>query len=412
MNEPPVFILWDASGIWGLMALRALRFLDINCVLVRGKDIAQGALAGKRHEKALLIVPGGSARQKLASLKGEGQKELLNWLRGGGEYIGFCGGAGLALADGLGICPLEREPYAHRLFHLLSGHVIAESAMGKISLPVWWPGRFSWKGAADIDIQAIYKTHDKDLFIADLPFDLMPPKIIKRLEQQTGQPTKPIFPANQPLALSGRFGKGQYFLSYAHLETPESGDANAWLEKILHQYNPRPLHILPPWNTRDKQEFSNEISTSFHASMQKSARALREMYALGEKTGLFFPRASWLFGWRPGFPGMGLNNLLACLDTLANLPACTPAPRSWPKIRIFFESLMNNFIEEGTNCLWNLKLQIALNHLHHNLKHPVSADRTETIFGSPLHGKGMITKIASLCDLWLFELQEWLFRDH
>ena len=67
----PVCILWDASHIWGLMVWRALCALGLPCRLVKGQDIANGALFRKpcpqgtpgkeRGAAPLLLVPGGNA---------------------------------------------------------------------------------------------------------------------------------------------------------------------------------------------------------------------------------------------------------------------------------------------------------------------------------------------------------------
>lgn len=87
----PICILWDASHIWGLMAWRAVRALGLACRLVKGKEIAEGALLGKpgldatphrsgvrrRTEQPclsgcpsspLLLAPGGNARLKAQAL--------------------------------------------------------------------------------------------------------------------------------------------------------------------------------------------------------------------------------------------------------------------------------------------------------------------------------------------------------
>ena len=73
----PIHILWDASHIWGLMAWRALRALGLSCRLVKGQEIAEGALLGKPGSRRdagraapppLLVVPGGNARLKALAL--------------------------------------------------------------------------------------------------------------------------------------------------------------------------------------------------------------------------------------------------------------------------------------------------------------------------------------------------------
>ena len=78
----PVCILWDASHIWGLMVWRALCALGLPCRLVKGQDIANGALFRKpcpqgTPDKAqgaapLLLVPGGNARLKARALGEKG----------------------------------------------------------------------------------------------------------------------------------------------------------------------------------------------------------------------------------------------------------------------------------------------------------------------------------------------------
>ena len=139
----PICILWDASHIWGLMAWRAVRALGLPCRLVKGKEIAEGAYLGKPGKSApcgaasangentaLLLVPGGNARLKAAALGDAGRETVRSWVAAGGNYLGFCGGAGLALthpnlAHGLHLCPWSRAAYPERLYHLISGHVRA-----------------------------------------------------------------------------------------------------------------------------------------------------------------------------------------------------------------------------------------------------------------------------------------------
>ncbi len=131
--ESDVHILWDASHIWGLMAWRALRALGVPTRLVKAKEIAEGALHGKPGREGgarLLLVPGGSAQRKAALLGRAGRAAVRDFVRRGGNYLGFCGGAGLALShareeQGLGLCPWTRAPYAQRFQHLISGHLLA-----------------------------------------------------------------------------------------------------------------------------------------------------------------------------------------------------------------------------------------------------------------------------------------------
>ena len=131
MNSmPPIAMLWDDSHIWGLMSLRALGSLGFPTRLLKGQDIAQGALLRKQaggEPYALLVVPGGSAQLKAEALGDAGKRAICDYIRLGGCYLGFCGGAGLALtlpqSRGLGLCPWRRAEYPQRMLHLLSGYV-------------------------------------------------------------------------------------------------------------------------------------------------------------------------------------------------------------------------------------------------------------------------------------------------
>ena len=58
MNEP-VYILWDRSYIWGLIAWRALTSMGVPHRLLKAASIAQEALSGK--PPSVLLVPGGRA---------------------------------------------------------------------------------------------------------------------------------------------------------------------------------------------------------------------------------------------------------------------------------------------------------------------------------------------------------------
>jgi len=136
-----VFVLWDESHLWGVLVLRALRALKQPHVVLRAHDIAEGALPGKSdpfgvlkggsaHSSQsgtpallpdllpdLLIVPGGWARGRALRLGPAGMQAIRAFVAAGGSYLGFCGGAGLALTsprpgDSLGLCPWGRMGFA------------------------------------------------------------------------------------------------------------------------------------------------------------------------------------------------------------------------------------------------------------------------------------------------------------
>lgn len=416
MNKPPIFILWDASFLWGLLALRGLRQLKLNCHLVSSKDIAHGGLAGKHARNGLLLAPGGNARQKYASLGASGQKAILEWVAGGGSYLGFCGGAGLGLTgpDGLGLCPLAREPYSSRLFHLLSGHVLAETKAGRKALPVWWPGKFANSPCPGLETLASIIGPGSDLRLADMPLPLIPPDLVGELEKSAGHAGQ-LLPAGQPLALAGKFGKGKYILSYAHLETPESPAANQWLASLLRDYGACEIMALPAWHTWEQAAGAESCDCAeqqgFRARMWQAWRDVAELFALGRKLDFFYPRESWLCGWRPGFPGMGANNLAASLACLASLPEDVPEPASWASSPELFKKLSAKFFGAASALLWRLKLKKALKSLSD--KSPIQGGDSALaeIFGQAMPGGGLVEELAALCCLYIYEMQDWIFME-
>lgn len=118
-----IYILWDDSHIWGLLVKRALEAWNIDHKLVRGHQIAQGLLSSK--PPAALIVPGGWAKGKALHLGGPGILEIQKYVGEGGNYLGFCGGAGLGLSGtgGLNLSCWQRKGFENRLHHFLSGHI-------------------------------------------------------------------------------------------------------------------------------------------------------------------------------------------------------------------------------------------------------------------------------------------------
>ena len=91
MSEKRVALLWDESFLWGLMAYKALKNASLPFELIRAEDIRNGCL----DKYAVLFVPGGWASNKLKALGDRGIGAIRNFVREGGNYLGFCGGAGL-----------------------------------------------------------------------------------------------------------------------------------------------------------------------------------------------------------------------------------------------------------------------------------------------------------------------------
>ncbi|MDL2313587.1 biotin--protein ligase [Desulfovibrio sp. OttesenSCG-928-C14] len=151
MSSKSLYILWDESQVWGLLAWRAALGFQLPFKMVRARDIAQGLL--KNKPCSLLLVPGGSARHKAEKLGPGGLDAIREYVSGGGNYLGFCGGAGLALSPpqdpeyhgdpalSLALCPWTRAPFAERVQHFMSGHLRAEFPCPEHALSPWQAGR-------------------------------------------------------------------------------------------------------------------------------------------------------------------------------------------------------------------------------------------------------------------------------
>lgn len=360
-----VFVVWDDSHLWGLLVLRALRALGVPHGILRAHDIAEGALSGKSGAvgpafggftggsadsapaSTLVIVPGGWARGRALRLGQKGQDALRAFVAGGGSYLGFCGGAGLALTsprpgESLGLCPWGRMGFAGRLQHFLSGHVrlalnpdghadapLALPGAGQLNAPVWWPAQFAPPppdksgGTGDgVTVLARYAGLGPDFWVADLDLSRIPEETLSDWENLYGLQIRPDFLAGRPAVITGTYGAGRYVLSYPHLETPDSPAANAWLAHLLcalaGENCPGPeaqASTVPPWQVgADTVRWSD-------ATLLSAQSGLERVIALGQEHLLLFWRNPWLLGWRRGIPGPGVNSLYALVgEALAHTP--------------------------------------------------------------------------------------------
>ena len=326
-HTPILHLLWDASHIWGIIAARAARAMRIPFRLVRSREVAEGLF--RRECPAMLLVPGGSARHKAESLGHSGIGEIRDYVAGGGRYLGFCGGAGLALTarnpnEGLGICPWRRGRFDEPMQHFMSGHLhvalpgretpdsalIPDNFSATPGLPVWWPGRFAPEDGGGVTVLATYERPGRDFWLADLAIADLPPDTFAAWKDLYGVGMTPTFLAGQPCVVHGRFGEGEYVISYSHLETPDSPEANRWLAhllKTLAGLEPA-CECIPAWLVRGGTRPSWDDPVL--ETLEKDFTTIRET---GLSQGLLFGRNDWLMGWRSGIPGASLNNLWSAL---------------------------------------------------------------------------------------------------
>lgn len=433
MQQKKLYILWDEAHIWGLIAWRAVRAMALPYQLVKGKDIAHGVLSGK--SPALLLVPGGSARLKAASLGAKGRKAIAEYVAAGGHYLGICGGAGLGLsdADGLGLCPWKRAAYTDRLQHLVSGHVLAHCAPNALSppaslplaasaapagggkdipLPVWWPGRFDPQQGSAVTVLATYKNpalkdaenfaeSTADLWVADLSLASLPPTIFSEWQSLYGIHIQPDFLCGQPCVIHGSHGAGSYTLSYSHLETPDSPAANAWLAHLLHRIAGFPLssRTIPPWPI--EAQIPLWPCNDDTRPLWEARAALRHIMELGLAHGLLFRRTEWLWGWRAGIPGAALNNVYAALCTALALSPSPEALCYWHSRREAFCRALETFTQGVQGYLLAERLATTLADSNVVDRRGLKEQRT-SLFGPPMSGGGLYKELLDVVDELIF----------
>ena len=432
----PIHILWDASHIWGLMAWRALRALGLSCRLVKGQEIAEGALLGKPGSRRdagraapppLLVVPGGNARLKALALGEAGRAAVRAYLERGGSYLGFCGGAGLALShrnprEGLQLCPWSRAAYPQRLHHLISGHVRVCARSGEelappgnardkdgavLSLPVWWPGRFAAENTEGVRVLAAYTAPDADFWLADLPLQRIPAHVFEAWQALYGVNLSADFLTNQPLVVSGAYGRGRYVLSYSHLETPQSPDANAWLAHLLRRLaglEPG-RELVPGWELGEPAPAWPDYKSA--APLLDALRRTRALLDLAVEHHLFFRRAPWLWGWRTGLPGAACNNLHAALCTAVSSAPSGRALDYWRGIRPRFAELAALFAAGAEGYLLACRLAETLSPTLPDAVDKRGLDnQREALFGHPMHGGGLIEELLAMTEELIYLSQD------
>lgn len=431
MSSQSLYILWDASQIWGLLAWRGARSLGLPYRLVLAEDVRRGLLSAE--PPAVLLVPGGTARLKSEALGPEGMRAVRDYVAGGGHYLGFCGGAGLGLTpdagrenDGLGLCPWCRGSYTDRIQHFMSGHLwvrlpqpaYPDAPLGpppavaggaaEALLPVWWPGRFAPEPsehasplAGEARVLAVYGgAPGEDFWLADLPTRLLPKDAYSNWRNLYGVSLSPAFLEGQPCLVHGSYGGGTYTLSYSHLETPASPFANAWLAKILRELGAfRPTSgRIPPWRPDDQPVLWPD------AGLLALRRMVRGLIDTGLEHNLLFRRNDWLYGWRTGVPGLQLTSLEVTLASIVSLPPSRVAEEMWDASGAELLRKMEIFSRAANDYLLAERLAMTLaKNAPDTLPNRLLGRQKEALFGERMRPGGLYKEIMDAVDkiIWL-----------
>ncbi|UJX42383.1 hypothetical protein K9F62_06840 [Desulfovibrio sp. JY] len=408
------FVLWDHSYLWGLLLCRGLAALGADARPVSCAQVAAGALW--REPPTALFVPGGFARRKFAALGPAGTAAIRDYVAKGGVYCGFCGGAGLALShpDGLALCSWTRRTFADRLDHLVSGHVrlrldpdsrlTPPDVPPALAAPVWWPAGFCPPENGpdpDVAVVAAYAGAEADLLLADIALGGMSEALLDQCRERFGVTLTPAFLEGGACMLSGRYGQGRYVLSHAHLETPDSPQANAWLSHLLTVFTCGDAfgRVVPAWDpAAAPARFDDQHLTEARQAMAAAILA-------GRQARFLFARNTWLLGWRPGMPGFPLSNLAAMLAGAAALPPTEAAQNYWREVGGDFAARMQDFAARLETFFPARRLEITLS----LVDGPATADpdlvaERRELFGQGPGGGGLCAALTDTLDGLLLRL--------
>jgi hypothetical protein len=332
---------------------------------------------------ALLIMPGGWARGKALRLGEAGLAAIRDFVDQGGNYLGFCGGAGLALTspragESLGLCPWGRMGFAGRLQHFLSGDVrLGLNSADPLALPgaeealaqVWWPAQFApTRNERDgVAVLARYAGLGPDFWVADLALSRFPEEALSDWENLYGLQVRPDFLKGRPAVISGQYGHGRYVLSYPHLETPDSPQANAWLAHLLTALTggrtgaDGKSATVPPWQVGREAPQSGVPWAD--PALAEAKAGLEAVIGLGQDHLLLFWRNPWLLGWRRGVPGPGINSVYALVCEALSCPAPPPgsaAETFWREHKADFARLATLFCKGLSGLLLAERLDMTV----------------------------------------------------
>lgn len=341
-----IAFLWDESFLWGLMAFRALKAAGLPFELIRSQDIGKGILSGYK----LLFVPGGWASNKIKTLGTDGITKIKEFVGKGGNYLGFCGGAGLATLDGIGLLNISRKPtkervpsFSGRLGLNLTDHVIWRG----ITEPVfhaWWPSQFL-PATSSTRVLASYDHALSDAFSSDLNVgDTVRYSSWSDKEKQYGINLNPDRFLNDSAVVEGTYGDGKVLLSLIHFDTP--GDTNgAVVLKNIWRY-------LAGAEGDDNVIALQRPSCGAHELFAELESAVDELIALGQRNFLWFWRNPMILQWQRGVRGLEYCTLYVLIKEISELIRYSDAnPSLIADHALEIKDLLTPFVEKAMPLL-------------------------------------------------------------
>ena len=324
-SEKPCALLWDESFLWGVMARRALLEAGLSFDLVLAEQVRRGDLARYR----LLFVPGGWASSKRAALGDTGCSEIRRFVEAGGNYLGICGGAGLATRDEIALLPVGRKPSARRVTSFSGGIRVSPvehpiwRGVEKPVFSAWWPSQLTVDGPG-VRVLASYEEAQPDAVSADISVKDGERRGWPVLEEAYGILLDPARLWGEPAVLEGRCGHGKVVLSMLHFDTP--GDRNGMvvlknLWRLLAIDSPPPPAVgglsLPGGP-------GAHLSPDILRILAEIRACVKGLMDAGEERMLWRWRNPFLLRWRRGVRGLEYSTLSVMVREIQDLLACDP----------------------------------------------------------------------------------------
>jgi len=314
--------LWDESFLWGIMAWQALHEAGLPFDLVSAGDIRKGCL----YQYAMLFVPGGWSSNKMKALGDEGVESIREFVRNGGNYLGFCGGAGLATLDGIGLLNIKRKPTKQRVpsfsgrIRLNSGDHAVWKGIHDPVFSAWWPPQFDGLGDT-AQIVASYQKAMPDSFSSDLNVgDVEANSTWPEHEDIYRINLDPSRLYNEPALIEGSYGKGKVLLSLIHFDTPDDQNARIVLRNLWNYLSRAGTHSSSGIADHKSREDGNmPVDQQIVSLLNELEAAVTDLIDFGIRNFLWFWRGPLLLQWRRGVRGLEYNTLYVMVQTIADL---------------------------------------------------------------------------------------------
>jgi hypothetical protein len=270
-----------------------------------------------------------------------GSLKIANFIDDCGSYLGFCGGAGLALSShpALYLVPVRRMPMPERL-PSASGEIRIRGALShpawenidpEILVSTWWPSQFRLEPGCKAACLASYSDPGEGFQVADLRVcDLDEHTNWVELEKAYGINLDPARIKGHPAIIEIERGNGRLVLSYPHLETPGDLWGNRLFSNILNYLNDKASsRSCPAPEPRPETPLIQRPAPGILSARQAAA----DLIAFGEANLLWNWRKPWLLQWRRGIRGLEYGSLYVMLSRMAEMEqesASGQAPASRP----------------------------------------------------------------------------------